>query len=86
MLFESSFFFAVEYCSQSVFKALANVLILDRRKSTRSDVVAVKISGGDSGCSDRAVIYATSKHESEQTAMVFAEEKGTHYFFQYLQH
>ncbi|VDD91011.1 unnamed protein product [Enterobius vermicularis] len=48
-----------------------------RWKSTRSDVVAVKISGGDSGCSDRAVIYATSKHESEQTAMVFAEEKDS---------
>uniref|UniRef100_A0A0N5AR32 BIG2 domain-containing protein n=1 Tax=Syphacia muris TaxID=451379 RepID=A0A0N5AR32_9BILA len=46
-------------------------------RSTRSDIVSVKMIAVKGDCSDRAMIYATSKHASEQTAMIFAEDKDS---------
>lgn len=47
------------------------------RRSTRPDIVAVEaIDPDSSGCSERALITAKSKHEEEQNSVVFAENFG----------
>ncbi|VDK19256.1 unnamed protein product [Anisakis simplex] len=48
-------------------------------RSTRPDIVSVKVlePKGSSGCSDRAEIASTSKHDDEQIAVIFAEDLGS---------
>jgi hypothetical protein len=51
------------------------------RRSTRPSIVSITpiLPQSNSGCSNRVLISAISKHDNKQTADIFAEDEGINY-------
>lgn len=50
------------------------------RKSTRPNIVSVETLNASGGCSDKALITARSRHSTEQSAVILANDAGNKRF------